>query len=620
LVINLKFLIRNNTFFRKLVVSYIAVILIIVLLIAFFFSNFFYRYFINSQEEELVSRGYQLSKILSEEMTGYVNKIRIEYLINSLERLWNIKLWVTDRDGIVIAVSRGIYSEYSIQRGMRIDNEDLKAVNEGKSTVRRGYTRYLNQSAIFIGIPVNSSVSGEFIGAVFLNKPVVNIYEVNFNMLKFLLLAAILSIIPTFIICFYLSSTISKPLSQMNKTAMAMASGNYKMRVDVYGKDEIGQLGKSLNDLSCELDSTITELSQEKGKLELILTSLSEGIIAVDVNKKIIHYNNAALEILNIQINSNGLYWNTLVEHKHEWLTNIIDDVLEQKIRKEIDYKINKDLTIHAIISPIMDNSDIKDSNNKASDNLTGNTIGKAIGAVALIRDISEFEKLEQMRRDYVANISHELRTPLTAVRGFIEPLVDGTVEDRQVMERYHNIIYNETLRLQRLINDLLDLSRLQAGRVQIDLEPMDIRGIIENVIVKLKIEGDKKNIKINYQNPENLSAVMGNEDRIEQLLIILMDNAISFTPEGGKVDVNVREDKNFVRIFISDTGVGISPEDLKHIWERFYKADKSRGNTKGTGLGLSIAKHIIELLGGEITAESALGKGSTFKVSLRKA
>ncbi len=594
----------KKTLFRKLIITYISVMVITLALIAVFFSNFFYRYFINSEEEELVARGTNLSQMLSQHMSTRTDQIAIEYLINSLEQVWNIKFWVTDSKGVVFAVSRGMFDESGIQRGMMIDNEDLKAIHEGGATVETGYTRYLGVSAISIGIPVNSPDNGEFLGALFLSKPVVNIYEVNSNMIRFLLLAAILSVFPTILIAFYLSRSISRPLSQMNRTAMAMAAGNYRMRVNVGANDEIGQLGTSLNDLSGELDSTVTELQNEKGKLELILTSLSEGILAVDSDKKIIHYNRAVMELLDIRVLTPDL----IISGANSgcgWLAKMIDRVIANKSIEEVDYRTGKGLTVHAIVSPIT---------GEAED---------VIGAVALVRDISEAAKLEQLRKDYVANISHELRTPLTAVRGFIEPLIDGTVDDPEVADRYHKIIFRETLRLQRLISELLDLSRLQAGSAQIELEPMNVEGVIENVLAKFKPQGEKKAILIEYAKGKPLPQVMGNEDRIEQMLIILIDNAITFTQEGGKVAIWAEADDKpdgMLKISVTDNGSGMSQEDLKHIWERFYKADKSRGSSKGTGLGLSIAKHIAELMGGTISAESVPGDGSTFTFTLRKA
>ncbi|MDD5602465.1 MAG: ATP-binding protein [Eubacteriales bacterium] len=623
----------KRTLFRRLIISFIAVMAITLVLIAVIFTSFSYRYFINSEEKELAARGVNLSRIISPHMYTRMDQISIEYLINSLEQVWSIRFWVTDKNGIIFAVSRGIYGDTNIQKGMKIDSEDLKIINEGKSTVKTGYTRYLGENAISIGIPVNSEDTGEFLGALFLSKPVINIREVNTNIIRLLIFAAFTSMLPALIIAYYLSRSISNPLSQMNRTAKAMVAGNYKRRIEVRKNDEIGQLGNSLNDLSGELDNTITELQNEKKKLELILTSLSEGMLAVDRDKKIIHYNRAFMELLDIRLitpdmiisaGNSDISENEGMRHeKYRWLANTIDEVLKYGVTEETDHITEKGLTIHAIVSPITDGSD------------------ETIGSVALLSDISETAKLEQLRQDYVANISHELRTPLTSIRGFIEPLIDGTVDDRNVIERYHEIIFRETLRLQRLINDLLDLSRLQSGNARIDMEPMDVGGIIVNVMTKLKLQSEKKDIKIIYEEEESIPKVMGNEDRIEQLLVILVDNAINYTQKGGTVRIRTEEvmdragadvnavpglkteeikERGYLKISVEDNGPGISPEDLRHIWERFYKVDKSRGSTGGTGLGLSIARHVAELMGGLVFASSTPGRGSVFAFTLKKA
>ena len=222
------------------------------------------------------------------------------------------------------------------------------------------------------------------------------------------------------------------------------------------------------------------------------------------------------------------------------------------------------------------------------------------------------------MRRDYVANVSHELRTPLTGIRGMVEPLMDGYIETEEERMDCYRVIYQETLRLEKLIGDMLDMSRLQSGRLTVELEPMDIVGIMEGAARRMRERAQQCGVELGVDPAQAaMPMVMGSEDRIMQVLIILLDNALSFTPTGGRVTIYARREGRRVRVGVTDTGPGIDPADMPYIWERFYKADKSRMRTTGTGLGLSIARLVCELMGGSISATSEPGQGATFEFTL---
>ena len=226
---------------------------------------------------------------------------------------------------------------------------------------------------------------------------------------------------------------------------------------------------------------------------------------------------------------------------------------------------------------------------------------------------------MEQLRRDYVANISHELRTPLTGIRGMIEPLMDGYVDTEEERQSCYGIIQRETVRLEKLVGEMLDMSRLQDGRATVELERLELPGILEAAVRSMSALARDAGVELGVETDGSRLACMGNEDRIEQVLVILLDNAIDFTPRGGCVTVFARDAGKKIVVGVRDTGCGIEPKDLPMIWERFYKADRSRMRTKGTGLGLSIAKLVVELMGGEISVQSEPGRGSEFSFTLNK-
>jgi two-component system sensor histidine kinase ResE len=236
-------------------------------------------------------------------------------------------------------------------------------------------------------------------------------------------------------------------------------------------------------------------------------------------------------------------------------------------------------------------------------------------GSVALVRDISESSRLEQLRKDFVANVSHEFRTPLTVIKGSLEALVDGTVDTPENMSHFHNRMLSEVKSLERLVGDLLELSRLQSGKISINKERVHMPNLLLDTIRSLQTVADKKEIQINYIGPESAPAVIGDYDRLRQLFVIFLDNAVKYSPFNTTIAVNLFQ-KDILEITIADQGYGIPKEELPYVWDRFYKSDKSRTST-GTGLGLAIAKHLVQLHNGDVSIQSDIGIGTTVTVKL---
>ncbi|HHX73849.1 MAG TPA: PAS domain-containing sensor histidine kinase, partial [Firmicutes bacterium] len=244
---------------------------------------------------------------------------------------------------------------------------------------------------------------------------------------------------------------------------------------------------------------------------------------------------------------------------------------------------------------------------------------GETWGAVGILQDVTEIRRMEQLRRDFVANVSHELRTPMTSIQGFVEALLDGLAEDKASRLHYLQIILAETVRLNRLITDLLDLSRLEMQQIPLPLEAVDLASLIRDVTAKLQPQVEKNGLTLKVNLPERLQPVTGNYDRLQQVLINLCSNAIAFTPPGGRITVTAREIGELVRVSVSDTGPGIPVEEQDKIWQRFHRVDKARSRSLGgTGLGLAIVKQIIEAHGGSVGLTSMPGEGATFSFTLK--
>lgn len=475
-----------------------------------------------------------------------------------------------------------------------IDHQLVSLVLSGSKVADVRQFDFMEGTWLFAGAPIMSG--GSVDGAVLLCQPLSQIDGVSHNISLIMSLAVTISTLFAIMLSLLLTQRIVQPISAMTRTAQRMANGNYGERVSVPTTTELAQLGDSLNLLSGNLSTTIRSLNQEKVKMELVLSGIGEGILAINQIGKMVHCNDAAVKLLELHDDDATRDVYELTERSP--LIGMLIQVLETGEGVGGGWKNGSGQSVAATVSPIRMGDDL-------------------VGAVGLVRDVSEAERLEQLRRDYVANISHELRTPLTGIRGMVEPLIDGVYDTEAEKQECYQIIYQETRRLERLISDMLDISRLQDGRIHIELEEMQVQGILVAAARRLERRAAEEGVRLCVEPGED-PVILGNEDRIMQVLIILIDNALKFTPSGGSITLRTRVAEDMLWISVRDTGAGIAKEDLPYIFERFYKADKSRMETRGTGLGLAIARLVVELMGGTIWCESELGRGSSFEFSVK--
>ncbi len=391
-----------------------------------------------------------------------------------------------------------------------------------------------------------------------------------------------------------------RQISQLRDVAVRVAGGDFDAHGDESAPGELGELGKALNNLSYQLSRNMYMLIVERNRLKHMLNGLSEGIIAVDHEGQITHVNPAIARIFEQKKIALGLPDARMKHVPDQDVWHDFDGVIAsgQPASRVFGYR---EMTIRLTITPIVDE------------------IGAIAGAVGLFSDITQSERLERTRREYVSNVSHELRTPLTAVRALIEPLKEGLVTEESDRMRYYDIILREVMRLSRLINDQLELSRLQSGGVAIQKQRMPLDDLIYDVCDRYHSIAEEHGLELKIESElEDCPSVYGNPDRVEQMLIILLDNAIKYT-ESGSVSVKVDWDEEKVLITVRDTGIGIAEEDLPHVFERFYKVDKAHSG-KGSGLGLSIARELLRRMDEEIWVESARGEGSAFTFTVHRA
>ncbi|WP_234120802.1 ATP-binding protein [Clostridium hydrogenum] len=387
-------------------------------------------------------------------------------------------------------------------------------------------------------------------------------------------------------IALYASRKMASPLVEMKKVAIAMSEGNFSVRAKGNYSGEAGQLAVTLNQLAGELSKTITSLMIEGDLLRQILNSMSDGLLGFDLEQKV-NLKNTTFEKM-FEIKSD---LQELEEPLYEMMKEISLAAIENQ-KTEITTCSFKEKSILISGSPI-----------RSEDN-------SIVGTVLLFRDITEAVRLEQTRKDYVANVSHELRSPLTAVKGLIIPLKEGMVKDDEKKNHFYEIIYNEVERLNRLVNDLFELSRLQSSNAPFDMQVVEVSNILYDQQDKFQILVEEKNMQLIVNKSEAPIYVKGNIDRIGQVLTILIDNALKFAKENSTITLSARKEKGRALVFVHNTGSMIKKEDLPFIFDRFYKVDISH-KEEGAGLGLSIAKEVITRMGGNIRVESN-GKNET--------
>jgi two-component system sensor histidine kinase VicK len=397
----------------------------------------------------------------------------------------------------------------------------------------------------------------------------------------------------TVILGLILSSSITGPIKDLTVKAKQMSQGNFDQMVDVKSNDEIGQLGKMFNFLIVELKKSISNLHQEKSKMDTTFKYMADGVLTVDIKGNIIHANPVAIEIISLE-KSEENYDAVISKIKSNLLLSDIEsknyhgtDILE---RNEETYKID--------YAPFMDNQ---------------NEIG---GVILVFKNVTEQYKIEKMQKEFVANVSHELKTPITTIKSYAETLIDGAIEEPTIAKEFLNVINSESDRMSRLVSDLLKLSRMDYEKTNWAKEKLNVNEMIKDVYMKLRIVAKNKNIKIHIERiPEEITIFFA-KDGFEQILLNIAGNSVKYTPKQGNIWINATEENNNVIISIKDDGIGIPKEDQSRIFDRFYRVDKARTRQMGgTGLGLSIAKQIAEAHDSIIVVNSEVQKGTEIKI-----
>lgn len=577
---------------RKMLISYIILLLIAVLTTGLLSFSLTKNNYINQKKEKLITNGNLIIETLKLQ-DQRKEEINFYALTQMLSKQINARVTFIDSSGKAIADSMNnsvIFKDQS-------DYQEVKEANGGKIGWSIRYSEEVDRNIMFLAMPAIEIGTDSII--VRMTDSIDDINNINRLYLKYTLISILVGLVATLIIGYLNIENMVKPIKELTNAAKLISKGDFSQKINVYTNDEIEILSNTFNKMSNRLNTIVTEIKNKNTELDAILTSLVDGLIAVNSVNQIIMVNEAAQIILGSPDDiKRGMIINNI--KSLQFIVELIEKtkeerkplVCERKLRYE---EINIIIRINTSI--IKENDDLEEIK----------------GILILIEDVTEVRKLEKLRSEFVANVSHELRTPLTSISGFVETLrwQDLSEDERN---KSIDIIEFETERLKRLINNLLSLSEIENIKTVRKYYSLNVEEILKDVINLLLPNAQNKNIDLQLIIDIKLNNIVGDRDWMKQVLVNLIDNSIKYTNENGWVNVRCSNVNKGIEIIVEDNGIGIPKEDIDRVFERFYRVDKSRKTkSNSNGIGLAIVKNIVKEFGGKIDVESELGKGSKF-------
>ncbi|MGG1551741.1 ATP-binding protein [Paenibacillus ferrarius] len=614
----------------KLWLTIIGLVGVVLLILGFFLVNYLENYFSQAKDQQESLRA--MASKFSAEATQHMYNEQFYELSNELLSFQDARLLVVNLEGkeMIIPDTPGStlidfhVSDFFTQA-------ELQEVYSGKTlkkTVNSATKRFGSGTEyLVVAVPLYN-LQGVPAGATLVYQSLQSLEATQNYMLKLFVYVSIVGFLMTTSFAFFLFSRITRPLQQLKKAADFITMGEYGTRVPITSKDEIGELAKTFNHMGEKMQDSINALSEEKEHLSSILRSMTDAVITVDSNGSVMLSNPQGEKIVE---EWSVIEWDDadgepprypkpdpslgdwgLTSYRNPYLTPIpvpliplFEAVVESS--SECATKLHVQNSVWSVaMTPLYSSQD------------------HVRGAVAVLRNVTEEERLDKLRKDFVANVSHELRTPISMLQGYSEALLDDIPTTPEERVELVQVIHDESLRMGRLVGDLLDLARMEAGQIELSLREVELDSLMRRMHRKFSVLAKDRGILLSAELPEEpLILQRADEDRLEQVFTNLLDNAFRHTAAGARIALTaqpaVYKDRPVIRVDISDEGKGIPADDLPYIFERFYKADKARtrGTTGGTGLGLAIVKNIIDAHNGSVTVHSVLGQGTTFTIYL---
>ncbi len=573
---------KNNLFY-KVFGTYLVITLVAMVVVGVYATRQIKARLMERIEGDLTSYAQMINLNSSES--------EIEHTIERLSTLSNARITLIDSKGVVLADSSGKPSGMDNHLN-RPEIQEARVRGKGRS-VRLSKT--LGVDTLYLAFPKREGP--EIRGYIRLARPLVEVRQsarnINILILQSFLIVGVLSLL----IAFVFTSRLVSPIQEMEQFTKRLRGGEDPGSLMIGSSDETGRLARNINYMVAELKERIRLADEEKGKLESVFSSMEDGILVLDTEGRIETTNDTAQRIFNLSFEE--IVGKTPIET----FRNI-------HLQQALDHFKKTGMTLSREI--VLGEQDLT-----VLDVTLSSVQGLAPGeekTMIVLRDVTRLKRLERVRADFVANVTHEIKTPLTAILGFIETLREGAIDEKETAKGFLETIQKHAERLNRLVDDLLVISDAELGEMSFLFESVSLEGIVENVLPVIEPGASKKGIHIENDMPGDLPPIRGDRDRLHQIVLNVLDNAVKFTPEAGTISIQGIDGKDgTVSVKITDTGVGIPKVEIPRLGERFYRVDKTRSRELGgTGLGLSIVKHLMTAHGGRMEIESQLGKGTT--------
>jgi len=581
----------------RMTIAFVGVIIIAMLVLAVVVPRLARAHELGMLEDRLADEGWLVADYVVTELdNGHASDLDV--LAKRLGQTSNTRITIIQPDGTVVGESHQDLS----QVGNHASRQEVQQALAGGRGVNRHFSQTVGYEMLYVAVPILRN--GSIIGVARTALPLSEIDQMVDNLTRTILLAAASSGLLAVIVAVFAARAITRPLARLTQSAAALAddplkAGRFRRHG---GPAEVTQLSQTMERMDAAIRDSLRQVAAERDRLDAVLANLADGIIMIDASGRVELLNAAARQLLGRR--RHGLVGRTVAEvlRDHELVE------LVERARGDAD---------PPMVTQFLELRNPRRFLRAAARRFGS---GEAVQTLLVLQDLTELRRLETIRRDFVANVSHELRTPIASIKLMTETLQDGVVDDPEAARDFLSRIAQEIDGLHCLVEELLELSRLESGRVDVVLVPSDPRDLVEGVASRLAAMAERAGVSLMVEVPPGLPPVMADAERMGQVLVNLLHNAIKFTPRGGRIVVRAAAEDGQVRLSIADTGVGIDRDLLPRIFERFFKADHARASG-GTGLGLAIAKHTVQLHGGRIWAESdGPGHGTTIHVSLPRA
>jgi len=588
---------RKRKLLWQLYPSYLLITLLCLVAVSWYATSSLRHFYFDRTEATLEDQ----ARLVMARLEGQLDSAeaeRIDELCKELGQRGDLRITVILPSGEVLGDTRKNPADMENHAG----RPEIARALGGDTGHQVRYSSTLQQEMMYVALPVMQE--GGVAAVIRTSVPVTAMEQaLNSVRLRIALAGAILALVAAGIV-WLVSRHITHPLAEMTRRAKRFAEGDLSMRLPVPDSEELASLAETLNKMAEELDDRIRTVMRQRGQLEGVLSSMQEGVIAVDREERILTVNEAACQLMDVSVGPvRGRNLQEVIRNPR----------LQRTVRKALmtDEPQEAELSVHD------EDGGTRFLQVRATE-LRG-AQGQDRGVLVVLNDLSRIKKLENIRRDFVANVSHELKTPVTSIKGFVENLLDGALEDKEQAERFLEIVAKQADRLNAIINDLLALSSIEEGaqRSAITLQDSRMQDVLQSAVQTCNSKAEERDVEVGVKCDDNLWARI-NPRLVEQAVVNLLDNAIKYSDAGSAVELEAHADNGKIVVSVEDHGCGIEQEHLPRLFERFYRVDKARSRKMGgTGLGLAIVKHIARAHGGRVEVESTVEQGSTFSIHL---